>query len=102
MQYVSLLSNHALPEIVQHCRLSMNMQHACLFFEKCDVHSVNVMPSIITIYGADVEIKYSQVIQSYLMQCYHVNKEFLVECFFKRKCKKILILDTYFVVMMST
>ena len=39
-------------------------EHACLFYEKCDVHSVSKMPSIITIYGADIEIKYSQVIQA--------------------------------------
>ena len=56
MQYVSLLSNHVLTEIVQHCRLSMNM-HVC--YEKCDVHSVSKMPIIITIYGAHIEIKYS-------------------------------------------
>ena len=59
-------------------------EHACLFYEKCDVHSVNIMPSIITIYGADIEKKYSQVIQNYLTQCYHVNKEFLVECILKK------------------
>ena len=39
-------------------------EHACLFYEKCDVHRANKMPSIITIYGADIEINYSQVIQS--------------------------------------
>ena len=58
-------------------------EHACLFYEKCDVHSVSKMPSIVTIYGADIEIKFSQVIQSSLTQCYHVNKEFLVECILK-------------------
>ena len=32
----------------------------------------NKMPIITSIYGADIEIKYSQVIQSSLTQCYHV------------------------------
>ena len=36
------------------------------------------MPIIITIYGADIEIKYSPVIR-----CYHVNMDFLVECVLK-------------------
>ena len=62
-------------------------EHACLFYEKCDVHSVRKMPSIVTIYGADIEIKFSQVIQSSLTQCYHVNKEFLVECILKENAR---------------
>ena len=41
-----------------------------LFYEKHDVHVV----------GADIEIRFSQVIQSSLTQYYHVNEEFLVEC----------------------
>ena len=45
------------------------------------------MPSIVTIYGADIEIKFSQVIQSSLTQCYHVNKEFLVECILKENAR---------------
>ena len=81
----------------------MNM-HACmLFYEKCDMHIVSKMPSIITIYGVDIEIKFSQVIQSSLAQCYHVNKEFLVECISKENARVVLHqLGTYFVVMMST
>ena len=62
-------------------------EHACLFYEKCDLHSVSKMPSIVTIYGADIEIKFSQVIQSSLTQCYHVNKEFLVECILKENAR---------------
>ena len=62
MQYVFLLSNHALYTGV--------VQHACLFCKKCDLHNVSKMPSVITIYGADIELKYSQVIQSSLTQCY--------------------------------
>ena len=34
-------------------------EHACLFYEKCDLHSVSKMPSIVTIYGVDFEIKFS-------------------------------------------
>ena len=58
-----------------------------LFYEKGDVLIVSKMPSIITIYGADIEIKFSQVIQSSLTQCYHVNKEFLVECILKENAR---------------
>ena len=58
-----------------------------LFYEKCDMHIVSKMASIITIYGADIEIKFSQVIQSSLAQCYHVNKEFLVECILKENAR---------------
>jgi len=55
-------------------------ERACLFYKKCDLHSVSKMPGILTINGADNEIKYSQVIQSSLTQWYHVNKEYLMEC----------------------
>ena len=42
-------------------------EHACLFYEKCDVRSVSKMPIIITIHGAYIQIKYSQVIQTSLV-----------------------------------
>ena len=51
-------------------------EYACvLFYESCDVHIVSKMPSIIyiKIYRADIEIKFLQVIQSSLKQCYHVK-----------------------------
>jgi len=62
-------------------------EHACLSYKKCDLHSVSKMPSIITIYGADIEIKYSQVIQSSLTECYHFNKEYLVGCILKENAR---------------
>ena len=66
----------------------MNM-HVC-FMKSVHVHSVSKMPSIITIYGADIERKYSQVIQSSLTQCYH-------ECILKENARNwILILSTIF------
>ena len=34
-------------------------EHACLFYEKCDLHGVSKMPSIVTSYGVDIEIKFS-------------------------------------------
>ena len=46
-------------------------EHSCLFYQKCDLYSVSKIPSLITIYGADIEIKYSQLIQSSLTQCYY-------------------------------
>jgi len=51
------------------------------------LHSVSKMPSIITIYGADIEIKYLRVIQSSLTECYHFNKEYLVECILKENAR---------------
>jgi len=45
------------------------------------------MPSIITIYGADIKIKYSQVIQSSLTECYYFDKEYLVECILKKNAR---------------
>ena len=46
MQFVSLSSNHALAGILQALH-----EHACLFYEKCNVDSVGKMPSNITVYG---------------------------------------------------
>ena len=34
-------------------------EHAYLFYEKCNLHSVSKMPGVITINGADIKIKYS-------------------------------------------
>ena len=52
--------------------LGLFNMHVCFFVicEKCDLDNVSKMPSVITIYGADNELKYSQVIQSSLTQCY--------------------------------
>ncbi len=92
MQYVSLLSNHAVTGIVQHCRLSMNMD---VCFMKSLMCTVLAKCLVLTIYGADIEIKYSQVIQSSLTQCYHVNKEFLVECILKKNARSFVLPTGY-------
>ena len=38
-------------------------EHACLFYEKCNVDRVGKMPSNITIYDAEIKIKYSHLNQ---------------------------------------
>ena len=102
MQFVSLSSNHALTWILQHYRLST--EHACLFYEKCNVDHVYKMPSNITVYDAEIKIKYSHLNQGSLTQCFLVNKDFLVESIsVKRKFILEIVLyprDTYFVVRM--
>ena len=45
-------------------------EHACLFYEKCNVDSVGKMPSNITVYDAEIKIKYSHLNQGSLTQCY--------------------------------
>ena len=55
-------------------------EHACLFYEKCNVDRVGKMPSNITVYDAEIKIKYSHLNQGSLTQCYLVlNKDSLVE-----------------------
>ena len=55
-------------------------EHACLFYEKCNVDRVDKMPSNIhvTVYDTEIKIKYSNLNQGSLTQCYLVNKDFLV------------------------
>ena len=38
-------------------------EHACLFYEKCNVDHIGKMPSNITIYDAEIKIKYSHLNQ---------------------------------------
>ena len=45
-------------------------EHACLFYEKCNVDSVGKMPSNITVYDAEIKIKHSHLNQGSLTQCY--------------------------------
>ena len=45
-------------------------EHACLFYEKCYVDSVGKMPSNITVYDAEIKMKYSHLNQGSLTQCY--------------------------------
>ena len=65
MQFVSLSSNHALTWILQHSRLSLH-EHACLFY-KCNVDRVDKMPSNITVYDAEIKIKYSHLNHSVIL-----------------------------------
>jgi len=54
-------------------------EHACLSYEKCNVDRAGNMPSNITIYDAEIKIKYSHLNKGSLTQCYLVNKDSLVE-----------------------
>ena len=58
-------------------------EHACLFYEKCNVDRVDKMPSNITVYNAEIKIKHSHLNQDPLTQCYLVNKDSLVESILK-------------------
>ena len=58
-------------------------EHACLFYEKCNVDRVDKMPSNITVYDAEIKIKYSHLNQGSVTQCYLVNKDSLVESILK-------------------
>ena len=82
MQFVSVSSNHALTGILQ--TLQTLHEHACLFYEKCNVDRVGKMPSNFTVYDAEIKIKYSHLNQGSLTQCYLVNKDSLVESIFKK------------------
>ena len=53
MQFVSLSST-----------LLALHEHACLFYEKCNVDRVGKMPSNITIYDAEIKTKYSDKLES--------------------------------------
>ena len=56
-------------------------ERARLFYQKCYLHSVSKMPSVITIYGADIEIKYSQVIPSSFTSVIMLIRSFLWNVF---------------------
>ena len=77
-------------------------EHACLFYERCNVDCVDKMPSNITVYDAEIKIKYSHLNQGSLTQCYLVNKDSLVESILKENIIEIVLCprDTYFVVRM--
>ena len=51
-------------------------EHACLFYEKCDVHSDSKMPSIVTIYGADIEIVVS--IPPHAVRTYIISRDIVI------------------------
>ena len=89
MQFVSLSSNHALTYLSSNHALQIMYllqalhEHACLFYEKCNVDRVDKMPSNITVYDAEIKIKYSHLNQGSVTQCYLVNKDSLVESILK-------------------
>ena len=58
-------------------------EHACLFYERCNVDRVDKMPSNIKVYDAEIKIKYSHLNQGSVTQCYLVNKDSLVESILK-------------------
>ena len=58
-------------------------EHVCLFYEKCTVDRVGKMPSNITVYDAEIKIKYSHLNQGSLTQCVytHDQDKFEIEYF---------------------
>ena len=57
-------------------------EHACLFYE-CNVDRVGKMPSNITVYDAEIKIKYSHLNQGSLTPCIytHDQDKFEIEYF---------------------
>ena len=70
-------------------------EHACLFYEKCNVDRVDKMPSNITVYDAEIKIKYSHLNQGSLTQCYLVNKDSLVESILKENIRNCVVPTGY-------
>ena len=58
-------------------------EHECLFYEKCNVDRVGKMPSNITVYDAEITIKYSHLNQGSLTPCFytHDQDKFEIEYF---------------------
>ena len=63
-------------------------EHACLFYEKCNVDRVDKMPS-------NIKIKYSHLNQGSLTQCYLVNKDSLVESILKENIRNCVVPTGY-------
>ena len=53
------------------------------------------MPSIITVYDAEIKIKYSHLNQDSLTQCYFVNKDSLVESILKENIRNYVVPTGY-------
>ena len=70
-------------------------EHACLFYEKCNVDRVDKMPSNITVYDAEIKIKFSHLNQGSLTQCYRVNKDSLVESILKENIRNCVVSTGY-------
>ena len=70
-------------------------EHACLFYEKCNVDREGKMPSNVTVYDVEIKIKYSHLNQGSLTQCYLVNKDSLVESISKENIRSCAIPTGY-------
>ena len=71
-------------------------EHACLFYEKCNVDRVDKMPSNITAYDAKIKIKYSHLNQlGSLTECYLVYKDSLVESILKENIRNCVVPTGY-------
>ena len=70
-------------------------EHACLFYEKCNVDRVDKMLSNITVYDAEIKIKFSHLNQGSLTQCYRVNKDSLVESILKENIRNCVVSTGY-------
>ena len=70
-------------------------EHACLFYERCNVDRVDKMPSNITVYDAEIKIKYSHLNQGSLTQCYLVNKDSLVDSILKENIRNCVVPTGY-------
>ena len=70
-------------------------EHACLFYEKCNVDRVGKMLSNITVYDAEIKMKNSHLNQGSLTQCYLVYKDSLVESILKENIRSCAIPTGY-------
>lgn len=70
-------------------------EHACLFYEKCNVDRVGKMPSNVAVYDAEIKIKYLHLNQGSLTQCYLVNKDSLVKSILKENIGSCVIPTRY-------
>lgn len=75
--------------------LQVFYEYVCLFYEKCNVDCVGKMFSNIIIYDVEIKIKYLYLNQGFLIQCYFVNKDFLVESILKENNRSCVIFMGY-------
>ena len=70
-------------------------EHVCLFYEKGNIDRVDKMLSNITVYDAEIKIKFSHLNQGSLTQCYRVNKDSLVESILKENIRNCVVSTGY-------
>ena len=92
MQFVSLIKSCT---YLDSSTLQALHEHACLLYEKCNVGRVDKMPSNITVYDAEIKIKYSHLNQGSLTQCYLVKKDSLVESILKENIRNCVVPTGY-------